>query len=180
MWIEIHRLNGLLISWVCHSLRGSVDWNNYQGDFYPITFGHSLRGSVDWNTKENERQVLKLVTPYAGVWIEINFNTTSWGGLSSLPTRECGLKSFCSISVYMFTCHSLRGSVDWNRLFCNTLNHIKGHSLRGSVDWNVKSGSLTRSTIVTPYAGVWIEIGMRWLYRHVRKVTPYAGVWIEM
>ena len=40
------------------------------------------------------------VTPYAGVWIEINFNTTSCGGLSSLPTRECGLKYLSILEQY--------------------------------------------------------------------------------
>ena len=33
---------------------------------------------------------------------------------------------------------------------------------------------------VTPFAGVWIEIGMYSLVVSVYSVTPFAGVWIEI
>ena len=33
---------------------------------------------------------------------------------------------------------------------------------------------------VTPYAGVWIEIGEGDTTNTVNSVTPYAGVWIEI
>ena len=33
---------------------------------------------------------------------------------------------------------------------------------------------------VTPYAGVWIEIGDGDTTNTVNTVTPYAGVWIEI
>ena len=33
---------------------------------------------------------------------------------------------------------------------------------------------------VTPFAGVWIEIGWRRQCRSVSGVTPFAGVWIEI
>ena len=33
---------------------------------------------------------------------------------------------------------------------------------------------------VTPYAGVWIEIGHHQHWFFLRQVTPYAGVWIEI
>ena len=37
--------------------------------------------------------VADVVTPYAGVWIEISFITSATSSMiSSLPTRECGLK----------------------------------------------------------------------------------------
>ena len=35
-------------------------------------------------------------------------------------------------------------------------------------------------TPVTPYAGVWIEIGQRNRILYILPVTPYAGVWIEI
>ena len=54
--------------------------------------------------------------------------------------------------------HSLRGSVDWNRLFV--------------VKWN--------DFLVTPYAGVWIEILYLKDNAYTEYVTPYAGVWIEI
>ena len=104
----------------------------------------------------------------------------NYGGMLSLPTRECGLKSHY---------HTL-------------LHHIYRHSLRGSVDWNWKAASAVSLLAVTPYAGVWIEIrkmskmvrtgsghSLRgsvdwnyWVWWGVpwNKVTPYAGVWIEI
>ena len=33
-----------------------------------------------------------MVTPYAGVWIEITIAAAVFGRIWSLPTRECGLK----------------------------------------------------------------------------------------
>ena len=35
-------------------------------------------------------------------------------------------------------------------------------------------------SVVTPYAGVWIEIYASDMRPHPQNVTPYAGVWIEM
>ena len=77
-------------------------------------------------------------------------------------------------------CHSLRGSVDWN-ISANYITYmLLSHSLRGSVDWNMRRIANIRGYMVTPYAGVWIEI----IYRYCRNtcdcVTPYAGVWIEI
>ena len=34
--------------------------------------------------------------------------------------------------------------------------------------------------MVTPYAGVWIEIQTTQMNRQSAWVTPYAGVWIEI
>ena len=36
------------------------------------------------------------------------------------------------------------------------------------------------NAIVTPYAGVWIEISLYALRCIPAQVTPYAGVWIEI
>ena len=33
---------------------------------------------------------------------------------------------------------------------------------------------------VTPFAGVWIEIGSHILPHNPLEVTPFAGVWIEI
>ena len=82
----------------------------------------------------------------------------NYGGMLSLPTRECGLKSHY---------HTL-------------LHHIYRHSLRGSVDWNWKAASAVSLLAVTPYAGVWIEIAWFLLQYQAICVTPYAGVWIEI
>ena len=35
-------------------------------------------------------------------------------------------------------------------------------------------------SIVTPLAGVWIEMPLPWTYSFACLVTPLAGVWIEM
>ena len=57
----------------------------------------------------------KYVTPFAGVWIEIH------------PIGQCSQS---------LSCHSLRGSVDWNLTHCSSSVWQLCHSLRGSVDWN--------------------------------------------
>ena len=53
-----------------------------------------------------------LVTPYAGVWIEIDNKEGLRTALESLPTRECGLKFDLSKQGWDDVSHSLRGSVD--------------------------------------------------------------------
>ena len=34
--------------------------------------------------------------------------------------------------------------------------------------------------MVTPYAGVWIEMLLKVIWMKLINVTPYAGVWIEI
>ena len=43
-----------------------------------------------------------------------------------------------------------------------------------------KSVDTAQNYIVTPYAGVWIEISLLNPFSISGNVTPYAGVWIEM
>ena len=52
------------------------------------------------------------VTPLAGVWIEIGVPYEPIGFLESLPLRECGLKYVISYLLYDTTSHSPCGSVD--------------------------------------------------------------------
>ena len=52
------------------------------------------------------------VTPYAGVWIEICLLKHSTDFILSLPTRECGLKFLKDFATASKFSHSLRGSVD--------------------------------------------------------------------
>ena len=40
--------------------------------------------------------------------------------------------------------------------------------------------NVTKRTCVTPYAGVWIEINKHLDIQDSCIVTPYAGVWIEI
>ena len=61
----------------------------------------------------NERtRKFYLVTPYAGVWIEILKTSEVEQIKTSLPTRECGLKFLINERTRKFYRHSLRGSVD--------------------------------------------------------------------
>ena len=76
--------------------------------------------------------------------------------------------------------HSLRGSVDWNHHTQIALTGNVRHSLRGSVDWNIRVICSIILIAVTPYAGVWIEIGSSNDSKVNASVTPYAGVWIEI
>ena len=79
-----------------------------------------------------------IVTPFAGVWIEIYVQLGRQNGKSlSLPSRECGLK-YSLRSVHMQTANVTPFAGVWIEM-C--------------------SGSGMRTVIlVTPFAGVWIEI----------------------
>ena len=139
VWIEIFVCFSLSLSTVCHSLRGSVDWNSLQGGF-----GNAKTKSLPaWECGLKSVGYLStakgiFVTPCVGVWIEI----TLW---MARQTGHC--------------CHSLRGSVDWNLNAYETINRNRGHSLRGSVDWNYEpTHAVVSNPLVTPCVGVWIEI----------------------
>jgi len=79
-----------------------------------------------------------IVTPLAGVWIEIDRDRRIYSGGQSLPSRECGLK-WCS---------------DGRRFSDDAVTPLAGV-------W-IEIGSRERrkrGRAVTPLAGVWIEIG---------------------
>ena len=147
VWIEIKRRKQRGSKGSCHSLRGSVDWNQSLYQMNYNTARHSLRGSVDWN---------------------LNMLAAAVDLAKSLPSWECGLKFIfyifgaCLIGVTPFVgvwieivsiwkrtdhqkSHSLRGSVDWNRHAMVCFEIPAGHSLRGSVDWNKSSGQVSDS-----------------------------------
>ena len=225
VWIEMHEMGAWASRSPRHSPCGSVDWNLQEDVLEDVIFGHSPCGSVDWNKGRNSK-VLDLdshspcgsvdwnldelepnrgniVTPLAGVWIEIRSVALCCAANSSLPLRECGLKFTTS--------------------FYDTPTVLR-HSPCGSVDWNCEiSGGLYKWLIVTPLAGVWIEItshytiiggdwslplrecGLKLVSAHMgartgghspcgsvdwnepevqkvlqKWVTPLAGVWIEI
>ena len=138
VWIEIPYSAFAFSSAVCHSLRGSVDWNWSASSCCFWSSCHSLRGSVDWNSpKIVSFPDLKSSLP---AWeCGLKSFTAELGSVlqASLPAWECGLKStffFCSWQTA--PSHSLRGSVDWNNSTFQSLFRHNRHSLRGSVDWN--------------------------------------------
>ena len=177
-WNSLNRSERLAGS--CHSLRGSVDWNwsgtnkNSRRKLSLPTrecglkllclltgkfvLCHSLRGSVDWNPAVDGCRTTKTSLPTRECGLKLRKIFPFISKIMSLPTRECGLKFTSFYHKINSHCHSLRGSVDWNR-------RIRQHN---------------NNCWVTPYAGVWIEIF--WFVRksNVYTVTPYAGVWIEM
>ena len=100
-----------------------------------------------------------MVTPYAGVWIEISEHDLIFQKILSLPTRECGLK----------------------------FRHLSRQEPRISVTpyagvWiEIRQlMNVEQPKQVTPYAGVWIEIRQLMNVEQPKQVTPYAGVWIEI
>ena len=61
----------------------------------------------------NEEDALRMtVTPFVGVWIEIHIRLDLPTYIASLPSWECGLKCNCIIPDNIVKRHSLRGSVD--------------------------------------------------------------------
>ena len=154
----------LIYSLASHSLRGSVDWN-YIAKFRKTWFGlcHSLRGSVDWNHNSPKMESSPhLVTPFAGVWIEI-----------------------LSLALFISNTgsHSLRGSVDWNYTSLNI--RLCNWNVTPFAGVWIEINSFTimnlfRYKIVTPFAGVWIEMSILIPVALDISVTPFAGVWIEI
>ena len=188
---------------ICHSLRGSVDWNKksfhiatnnrvtpYAGVWIEIIYAVGMTYSCVTSLPTRECGLKSLsyvptctswqVTPYAGVWIEISWSRNALSNSRSLPTRECGLKYKLPWRDKRNISHSLRGSVDWNCLVIVFRDWEASHSLRGSVDWNKNKVPQDPEFFVTPYAGVWIEITCSGIPNLVVVVTPYAGVWIEI
>ena len=96
---------------------------------------HSLRGSVDRNTKNNVEKYRDIVTPFAGVWIEIAPELSIRNVRRSLPSRECGLK-FLHLSND-FVCHFVTPFAGvWIEIQVSVYRSSdkSSHSLRGSVD----------------------------------------------
>ena len=80
--------------------------------------------------------------------------------LPSLPSRECGLKlaGLCSILAKMWSLPSRECGLKSTKKNSKS-QWKKCHSLRGSVDWNWLVYWYVSHVCVTPFAGVWIEIG---------------------
>ena len=116
VWIEIQSRATPLMEQPCHSLRGSVDWNQRSA----VTINQWLMSLPSWECGlKSEVAVIvaipSLVTPFVGVWIEIIlkypqlivYKVTPFVGVwieiqnqkfqehldnTSLPSWECGLK----------------------------------------------------------------------------------------
>ena len=120
---------------------------------------HSLCGSVDWNNVFDRWDlIIDRVTPYVGVWIETDVSIL----LATPPLCHslCGSvdwnRSERAKRKKLWR-HSLCGSVDWNTQKGKRWARCNCHSLCGSVDWNVFYYTLKVINLVTPYVGVWIE-----------------------
>ena len=169
---------------------------------YP--YCHSLRGSVDWNNEKNIRMgMIKSSLPAWECGLKSISNGASKFPFKSLPAWECGLKYPNREFMRNTLSHSLRGSVDWNCL-CPVPNiRLACHSLRGSVDWNYiwqRYSATDNRSLPAWECGLkyfpflffifwdlslpaW-ECGLKlWLFGLTlsgHKVTPCVGVWIEI
>ena len=143
--------------------------------------GHSPCGSVDWNLLPEKH------------W-KVNFCHS--------PCGSVDWNNAVHLAIWFISCHSPCGSVDWNLAKSLRMLILQGHSPCGSVDWNMRIMYFVPLILVTPLAGVWIEITKRLLdvvrtaslplrecglklrmrssLSGICQVTPLAGVWIEM
>ena len=96
VWIETSAIIRSNVRFICHTLRGCVDWNNKHGWSKRESRSHTLRGCVDWNP-------------------------TDWGFAAPITghtLRGCvDWNHARQISLRLPFCHTLRGCVDWNKLF---------------------------------------------------------------
>ena len=89
-----------------------------------------------------EQKIRKLlvniaVAPFVGVWIEIRKQAKKLDKSKSLPSLECGLKSFFRHNKIVLK--ASLPSLECGLKFCATVNIIRGAT-------------------VAPFVGVWIEI----------------------
>ena len=98
----------------------------------------------------------------------------------SHPSWVCGLKLDAHSSINAFSCHTLRGCVDWNRDIANDGDSEKlSHpSWVCGLKQSLGQRDLHRLP-VTPFVGVWIETWNGWGFVNWTRVTPFVGVWIE-
>ena len=166
---------------VCHTLRGCVDWNySYCGSKkgkVPVTpcvgvwietikawiaaspsRRHTLRGCVDWNSDNDRKNLRETVTPCVGVWIETLFSC------------------FLVIYGYVTPCVGVWiETISADRPNANAKSHpawvcgLKQH--HGCEDDDPSN--------VTPCVGVWIETTSWFDNTPGTLVTPCVGVWIE-
>ena len=102
----------------------------------------------------------KYVTPCAGVWIEIAQSSVLMKFVSVTPCAGVWIEICQKLPhIAATTCHSLCGSVDWN-----TMHHRWIQAIYMSLpvrECGLKSHLsllFALAEIVTPCAGVWIEI----------------------
>ena len=100
-----------------------------------------------------------IVTPFAGVWIEI----ICFKGISHLLP----VTPFAGVWIEIF----LR--------FCSRPNHPVTPFAGVWIEISDIVSQIAKHG-VTPFAGVWIEIAMALFVPIKRLVTPFAGVWIEI
>ena len=114
---------------------------------------------VDWNSWQRHRpNILMLVVPYIGTWIETGLQTA---------TDEEGM------------CRTLYRYVDWNTIKKGTKplhkvvpyigTWIETQYLDIHKDYNA----------VVPYIGTWIETDAYTTALQAPQVVPYIGTWIE-
>ena len=126
-------------------------------------------------------QAFGLVTPLAGVWVEILMSMGSNWNILSLPSRECGLK-FLRQPYQGFSEIVTPLAGVWVEIFLRLDSHLPDFvtPLAGvwvEMDW-IKV--CICGAVVTPLAGVWVEILCRKSGNIACPVTPLAGVWVEI
>ena len=133
--LKLARSKGLK-SLISHTLRGCVDWNHHYPAISCDRLCHTLRGCVDWNVSAEVLTAWAIVTPCVGVWIETYQEISDQ---LSIPVTPCVGVWIETVTLFSyktpFTCHTLRGCVDWNTVDVNT----------------------SLISLVTPCVGVWIE-----------------------
>ena len=121
------------------------------------------------------------VTPFAGVWIEICIYQLINTCINVTPFAGVWIEIFSFPRFrYPLSCHSLRGSVDWNSVAVWLRTRCIVTPFAGVWIEIIRVTPGDCETVVTPFAGVWIEISVSAVGDISPFVTPFAGVWIEI
>ena len=103
--------------------------------------------------------ILDTVVPHAGTWIEIHLRKFLLCGSWSFPTRERGLKSLWRINIpeNSMSFPTRERGLKSKKKFRNMCTYY-----------------------VVPHAGTWIEIIVDSALSILDAVVPHAGTWIEI
>ena len=132
-------------------------------------------------TTDNGIHFPMSVTPLAGVWIEIHRGMYLLGMAWSLPSRECGLKFRRSLPLLCSLLSLPSRECGLKSPICrhHRLYHLSLPSRECGLKFHPLGGR-RQDVVVTPLAGVWIEIFVHAMPDISGFVTPLAGVWIEI
>jgi len=147
----------------------------------PVTPFTGVWIEIESVCKRSDKHVY-IVTPFTGVWIEIGGRSAEAFTDASHLSRVCGLKFRCRRNHPPPRCKSHLSRVCGLKYHTGWVTAVgkPSHLSRVCGLKLLIACALYLKTLVTPFTGVWIEIILTWMMHIPQFVTPFTGVWIEI